>query len=471
MLLATLLLAGCDAQDQGTASVTGLGVFKSEVGQIPAYLQRPGDPARGYDALLNRPVATCGLPAGAYDKVMGAARRDPGPQFPGRTGRNARLPYMLTVHRPPAGVELVTSNCLLCHAATLDGKLIMGLGNAFLDLTQDPLIAVASAGAQVTGAAERAQWQRWEGRIAVLSSSMITDTIGANSATNLTLAVMAHRDPKTLAWSAKPLIERLPEQPLPVAVPPWWNLRKKHALYYTGAGRGDQARFMMLAAADCIDSVAQAQAMEPWFVDIRAYLATLAPPKYPYPIDQALAERGYPIFQSNCKGCHGSYGEDWRYPNRVVALGKVGTDPELARTAYGDSDRFRAWFQQSFYGELSQAAPALGYVAPPLDGVWATAPYLHNDAVPTLAALLDSRTRPAWWRFKRTGAGQPVYDRRRIGWAYETLAAGKSAAMSWDERNHLYDTTAKGYGNGGHAFGDALTDPQRSALLEYLKTL
>jgi hypothetical protein len=258
---------------------------------------------------------------------------------------------------------------------------------------------------------------------------------------------------------------------LPVAVPPWWNLGKKHALFHTGEGRGDHARFMMLPALTCTDSLAEVRVMDAWMVDVRAYLATLKPPKYPYAIDQALAERGHSVFQSNCQSCHGRYGEDWRYPNQVVALGKVGTDPELARDAYGAADRFRTWFQDSFFGEWSQDTPALGYVAPPLDGVWATAPYLHNDSVPTLAALLNSPDRPAYWRFRRTATDAPIYDRERVGWDYQPLLAGKSAAMSWDERNRIYDSTGKGYGNAGHTYGDDLSPEARRALIEYLKTL
>ncbi len=139
-------------------------------------------------------------------------------------------------------MELVITNCLACHAASLDDQLIMGLGNAFLDMTQDPLTEVVSADARVMAPAERAQWQRWADRVTVLSSYMMTDTVGVNSADNLILALMAHRDPKTLAWSTRPLLEPPPQRPLPVAVPPWWNLRKKHALFYSAqGGRGDQA--------------------------------------------------------------------------------------------------------------------------------------------------------------------------------------------------------------------------------------
>jgi len=39
---------------------------------------------------------------------------------------------------------------------------------------------------------------------------------------------------------------------------------------------------------------------------------------------------------------------------------------------------------------LLMAVCSIGRADPPLDGIWATAPYLHNGSVPTLAALLDS---------------------------------------------------------------------------------
>ncbi|WP_295388531.1 cytochrome c [uncultured Thiodictyon sp.] len=465
-------LAGCDSGRQGQGGGDQF-LAKAEVGRIPAYPQRPGDAQKGYDVLVNRAALTCGLPYNAYAKAVARSkpRGAPGPQFPGRSGRNRELPYMLSAHQAPSGVELVSTNCLACHAATLDGRLIMGLGNAFLDMTQDPAVEIAATGALVTGQAERAQWRRWSERITRLSGDLLTDTVGVNTAAHSTLALMAQHDPKTLAWSDKPLLAPPPQPALPVAIPPWWNLRKKHALFYSGEGRGDLARHLLLANTTCTDSVAEASAMDLWFVDIRAYLATLAPPKYPYAIDQALAERGYSLYRSQCQGCHGTNGEDWRYPNLVVPLGEVGTDPALARATYNDLDRFRAWFRQSYYGERSQLTPALGYVAPPLDGVWATAPYLHNDAVPTLAALLDPSARPAYWRARRTADGAPIYDPESLGWAYDTLSQGKSAAMSWDECDQVYDSTGKGYGNGGHRFGDTLSAADRRALIEYLKTL
>ena len=111
-----------------------------------------------------------------------------------------------------------------------------------------------------------------------------------------------------------------------------------------------------------------------------------------------------------------------------------------------------------------------GYQAPPLDGIWATAPYLHNGSVPTLALLLDSSKRPA--RFKRPPSTDfEHYDRANVGWKFETFS-------DRPERPHrapgpLLSTTPSrfGLGNGGHRFGDRLDDGERSDLIEYLKTL
>jgi hypothetical protein len=207
VFVSAILLVGCDQAPLGKG-----GIHKAEVGAVPASPQRPGDPAKGYDALLNRSVVTCGLPYEAYVRTRGAAA-EPGPQFPGRTGRNSELPYLLTSHVAQSGVEIVTSNCLACHAASFNGELVMGLGNEFLDLTVDPLIGIEAAGGAVKDGPEADEWRRWADRITAIADYMITDTVGVNSANNLTLALMAHRDPETLAWSDTPLIEPPPKTP------------------------------------------------------------------------------------------------------------------------------------------------------------------------------------------------------------------------------------------------------------------
>lgn len=441
--------------------------LRSPLGEVPAEPQRPGSATAGYDALVNSAYVTCGIPYSAYARTAPPLRH--AQRLPGRTGRNASLPYYLTAHVTPRGVEVVAPNCLVCHAAQFQGRLIVGLGDESADFTRDPSLAALAAGAYVVGEAETAEWRKFVDRLKAIAPYVTTDTVGVNPAVNLTWALFTHRDPKTLRWSDKPLLKPPPRQPLPVSVPPWWRMGRKHAMFYTAAGRGDHARMMILASTLCTDDVAEARDIDAYAADIRAYLASIEPPKFPFPVDAALARRGQGVFEKHCSACHGTYGEAPSYPNLVIGIEAIGTDPLLAlRATDGSEDRFLRWAQASFYGENARLAPAPGYYAPPLDAVWATAPYLHNGSVPTLEALLDSRTRPKYW-LKRLDARE--YDSRRLGWNYAGLASGKDGEPDPKRRALIYDTTLPGYSNTGHLFGDALSPAQRSAILEYLKTL
>ena len=113
----------------------------------------------------------------------------------------------------------------------------------------------------------------------------------------------------------------------------------------------------------------------------------------------------------------------------------------------------------------------MGYVAPPLDGVWATAPYLHNGSVPTLWHLLRPERRPEVWR--RTPNG---YDDSRVGLEVETFAASAWAAelaagLPADQRRQVFATTKPGKSAAGHDYPAVLNEAERVALLEYLKSL
>ncbi len=438
----------------------------SSLGPVSASRQRPGDPARGRDALLNEAYITCGIPESAYHKLFPPPPNDQ--ILAGRRGRNATLPYYLTHYRTPDGVDLIVSNCLECHAATIAGRFIIGVGNEQRDFTKDPRSFVESVGLYLSDPREIDEWRRWAGRLSAIAPYMITDTVGVNPAPHITLALMSHRDPNTLAWSDQPLIQPPPQPPLPFSVPPWWRLAKKNALYYNAEGRGDHARAMMLGTIYCADDVATLARIDRYAPDIRAFFTNIEPPKFPWPIDDMLAEQGKRTFETHCSRCHGTYGEGETYPNLVIGVEEVGTDPLLVEWSTGGTDHFIDWFNQSFFGELSQAAPAPGYMPPPLDGIWATAPFLHNGSVPTLAVLLDSSKRPTYWL---RSFDSDDYDPATVGWKYRALGHGKAEAGDELERKHLYDTTLPGYSNQGHTFGDVLPEKERKALLEYLKTL
>jgi Cytochrome c len=199
------------------------------------------------------------------------------------------------------------------------------------------------------------------------------------------------------------------------------------------------------------------------FADVLAFINTLEPPAYPATINNTLAETGKTIFEQHCAGCHGTYGASESYPNLLVELDEIKTDPLLASSAYADA-AFTEWYNSSWFAQFPYAAqfvPQQAYLAPPLDGVWATAPYLHNGSVPTLADLLDSAKRPEFW--KRSFSNTTDYDFEKVGWPYEVQTDGSSA--------NTFNTNLMGMGKQGHYYGDGLIEEERAAVVEYLKGL
>jgi hypothetical protein len=436
--------------------------------------QRPGDKEKGYKALVNEGYVPCGIPWTAYGQVFGEAPANM--RLPGREGRNATLAYNYTSMTTKEGVEIITANCLNCHAGRIDGKLVVGLGAADSDFTRDAnsqKFVTAQVGTLLTDPKEKAEWQKWRTRVDTIAPYTVLSTKGVNPADNFTAVLFAHHDPKTLAWSDTPLIDVPKPHDTPVDVPPWWRMKKKSSMFYVGGGRGDHARIMMTASILCTSSVEESQAIDAYFTDIRAYIASIEAPKYPYAIDQSKAAAGKNVFSSTCSRCHGTYNADGspgEYPNRLVLAKDVGTDPILSMGTAQFGPPFIEWFKNSFFGEIARLDPKEGYVAPPLDGIWATAPYLHNGSVPTLETLLDSTQRPQYWaRSFDTSAAN--YDQAQVGWKWGVIAHSKKDEKNPDTAKNIYDTTILGYSNAGHTYGDALSADDRAAVIEYLKTL
>jgi hypothetical protein len=166
-----------------------------------------------------------------------------------------------------------------------------------------------------------------------------------------------------------------------------------------------------------------------------------------------------------------------------------------------------------------------GYTAQPLHGVWASGPYFHNGSVPTVWDVLKPSDRPDVWRRQQVPENEAAatgdrsfdtnltraYDYDKLGWKYERLACDArtdaAAALSCNSaqvvptaldllltplksvadyfappylispteptvaQRAIYNTHAYSKGNQGHAFTKVLTDQERKALVEYLKTL
>lgn len=436
-----------------------------------------GDPGLGFEALLTEGYVSCGIPWTLWGLAQGGlgslAQGDP---LPGRTGKNAEVPYSWNVVELGDGSEMVVTNCFSCHAGEFNGELVLGLGTTTADWTTSvgSLVSDLPPLPELTEAAAR--FNLFIERYGMLAPYSQMATIGANPAIMFAIVLLAHRDPFTLAWLDEPNFELFDHLIIPADPPPWWRTSKKATHFTNGMSRGDHRGTMILASSLCTDTAAEAAEMLDYFADIQAYLVSLEAPAYPFAIDESLASDGEAIFECECAGCHGTYDADpanESYPNLLIPYEVVGTDASYAIHASdgGVYNGLQDWFNMSYYGTVSEVAtdqPFPGYTAPPLDGIWATAPFLHNGSVPTLELVLDSEARPTYWR--RIDYDSTHYDQGALGWPFETLAFGHSEAAP-DERSRIYDTTLFGYGNGGHTFGDHLTDDERSALLEYLKTL
>lgn len=435
-------------------------------GRIKSELQRSGDATKGRQALLDEAYVSCGLPERVFRDLLGDA---PVLEAPDRSPDAAGLPFSNTVSTNEAGQRIVSNNCLTCHGTSLFGELVIGLGNEFLDFSNDASAFVERAGALVQGSLETSSWELYANRIAAIAPYTRMHTVGVNPANNLTFALIAHRRAEDNAWSDEPLLALPPIEPPPVSVPPWWRMKKKPAMFNLGEGRGDHARIMMAASMLCTDTPEALAAIDAYAPDIRAFIDSVQAPVWPFERDDTLAASGKVLFEANCSQCHGTYGEDGEYPARLVPIDVINTDSTLVDFAHDEAAPYIDWFNRSYYGKISTAAPGPGYVAPPLDGIWATAPYLHNGSVPSIRSVLDSSTRPAIWQHLATSANdKAAYDQQNLGWNFQAL--GDEPVASPKPVN-VYDTSRPGYANSGHTFGDHLSDEQRSAVLEYLKSL
>ena len=366
---------------------------------------------------------------------------------------------------------------MACHTARMGGKLVVGLGETNSDYTNTTSLAnlltkVLALGNGIgLNAEEKAELKRFTSRTAIVSPFLGTRSKGTNPADSLGAILAAHRDPSTLAWSDTPVIAVPDTDAIPLDVPPWWRLGKKNALYYMGFGRSDHARLLMASSMLCTDDTAEADEIDARFPDVLAYLAALPPPRYPGVINSALAATGRTTFERTCSRCHGTYGAGGAYPNRLIDIDEVRTDSMLVDVSNSPrGHEYFGWLNDSWFGKLSHVEVTHGYVAPPLDGIWATAPFLHNGSVPTLAALLDSSKRPRYFT-RQFSAGDDGYDATVVGIKYTTVDHGQLDERDANKRAAIYDTTLRGYGNSGHTFGDALSTDERQAVIEYLKTL
>lgn len=444
---------------------------------LPANAASGGDPKRGYELLLEKPYLPPDFDEDTFSQVWEVwpepLRTQAEQATPLERRRMAFLRYGLTT-RP--GIDLLatqdedflplqyvvdkqgrwTMNCFSCHGGLLLGESVAGISNNrfALQLLSDELRQIKLKNHPEQGLT------RMEKAVTVVP---LGTTRGTTNAVMFGVLLMALRDAD---------LNVKPPQGIPRIVhhdmdaPAWWLYKRKDYLYvdaYAKRNHRSLMQFMLVRS----NGPEKFREWDDDFKDIAAYLESLEPPKYPFPIDQALAERGRLAFENHCAECHGTYGAQAEYPNRNVPIKEVGTDPVRYR-ALTPAERemyAQSWFTN--YGEVPTISDPPGYLAPPLNGIWASAPYFHNGSVPTLWHVLHPDQRPVVW----TRPEVDGYDQDRIGLKVREFEKLPANITDPRDRMEYFDTTSYGKKASGHTFPDTLTDEEKQAVLEYLKTL
>ena len=346
-----------------------------------------------------------------------------------------------------------TMNCFACHGGKLRGQTIPGLPNTHYALET------------LTADVRKVKLKLRRPMSHMDAGSLFVPLGKSNGTTNAVMfgvALMAYRNADLTVNHSRPAPKMLHHD---MDAPAWWAFKRKRRLYIDGFAEKavrPLMQFMLIQE----NGPQHFENTESDFADIYAFLESLEPPPYPFQIDTELAEQGRAVFEASCSQCHGTYGDRASYPEKVVPLDELGTDPVRlqALTRRERSLYHRSWFAH-FGGHATVLEPD-GYVAPPLDGIWASAPYLHNGSVPTLWHLLHPSERPAVWKRSENG-----YDQQRVGLDIQEFTRLPSHLRRADELRTYFNTRVFGKSSGGHDYPDALSSGEKQAVLEYLKTL
>ena len=384
------------------------------------------------------------------------------------------------------GVEMVNINCFTCHSGVVNGQVVAGLGNNHINQSDPKRLRTRG------------------------------DNFGPYAVWRLGAKLVDPAEQGLVVAKGKTELEKLLDSgELPPVDPmPWWLMKYKTKDYwYADAGPNDASSFsinfttahdaMNEHHADHVESVAKA---------LTFARETNSPP-FPESLNADLVARGADLFHGRtrpqsakgfmaCKTCHGTYTKkeghadlsqpgSWKVDyNNSHILRNVKTDEAYNVTLQKlgpiaeHINQLVSYFEAQGTPELTPRASVptkSGYVAPPLVGVWASAPYFHNGSVPTVEAVLNSKLRPEIWA--RDSRDPHAYDLQHVGIKFtpvsqaeldERAAAAKGKPFLSQpalDYGAIYDTKGFGHANTGHTFGDNLTDDERFAVIEFLKSL
>ena len=411
--------------------------------------------------------------------------------------------------------EGLTFSCFACHSANLFGTTVMGLtnkrphANKFFHMARSVVPYIPNSIFQIGTGATRGEvlmFDRTKKNL-VSVAAINPQILGLDTSLPQVALSLARRNEDEYATKNK-MYERHPRSNLletfvtdskPL---PWWNLKyKTHWLGDGSIASGNPILTNILWNE--IGRGADLGELEHWMRDNKktideltvAAFATEAPrwtdffPAKTINLDRA--KKGEQVFANRCEKCHGEYQKAWNGQNasdlnevEILATTKViyhertpvvdvGTDPNryLGVKAFSDSLNSLAiskWMK-------TVVTPKIGYVPPPLVGIWSRYPYLHNNSVPTLCALLTRpENRPSTFIQGPANNRDTDFDKECVGYPI-----GNKIPKEWlKDTGAVYVSGKDGLGNYGHSKmiindqgKELLTAEDKLNLIQFLKTL
>lgn len=430
----------------------------------------------------------------------------PGPRVP--PGAPMAVGVIDTPHVPA-----LTFSCTACHAGRLLGRTVIGLANrqpranAFFRIAKSLLPTLSSSllldVIHITPA-EQALIDR------TLAAAARVDTrqplaLGLDTSLAQVALSLARRSPDAYAtpdptYQIRPRQNPLATLPADSKPMPWWTLKYKTRWLADGSlttGNPVLTNFLWneIGRGTDLHELEDWMRHNPRAIDtLTAAVFATTPPRWtdyfpPDTIDLEAARRGQQAFALRCARCHGTYEKAWDTPapptdpitllttTRVIyhertPIHDVGTDPHR----HQGMQHFAAPLNALAISQWMQTTiePQTGYVPPPLDAIWARYPYLHNNSIPTLCALLTPESRPLTFRQGPSEDPDTDFDPTCVG--YPT---GDAIPPEWEAiEDSLIDTTRPGLSNQGHTLmldgtdgTPPITPDERADLIEFLKTL
>jgi mono/diheme cytochrome c family protein len=409
----------------------------------------------------------------------------------------------------------ITFSCAACHAGNLFGKKVIGLTNRFPRANEFFLNGKMAShfitpqmfqwGSQSSPqdtqmfAQLRENARFVDGRMPLVRG---LDTSLAHVALSLSRRAddgFASKTPETVRQPRDNLLREQPADSKPAV---WWNVKFKNKWLLDGsvvAGNPIFTNILWNELGRGTDLAKLAHWLDENQSVVNALTAVVFSAQAPefldfFPeehFDLAAVKEGQRLFSENCAFCHGTYVKGFQKADSAglsqrellktirveyhtnTPVVDVGTDPLRAEGMNALAGPLNALDISRRNGIVVKVQQ--GYVPPPLVGIWARWPYMHNNSIPSLCAVLTpAKLRPVAWDVGEARSRESDFDRECNGYPLGEMAPAQWQNNRWGH----FDTHRRGLGNQGHDEGivtsggkEKFTPEQKRALIQFLQTL